>query len=37
MPVTTPIAMTDEQLAEVTFNADGLVRRSCRKKALVAC
>src|SRR3954470_28566 len=25
MPVTTPIAMTDEQLAQVTFNADGLV------------
>ncbi|HEX7443792.1 MAG TPA: phosphoribosyl-AMP cyclohydrolase, partial [Acidimicrobiales bacterium] len=25
MPVSTPIAFTDEQLASVTFNADGLV------------
>jgi phosphoribosyl-AMP cyclohydrolase/phosphoribosyl-ATP pyrophosphohydrolase/phosphoribosyl-AMP cyclohydrolase len=25
MPVSVPIAATDEQLAEVTFNADGLV------------
>lgn len=25
MPVTTPIAATDEQLSKVTFNADGLV------------
>src|SRR5512147_115148 len=25
MPVTTPIAFTDDQLAAVTFNADGLV------------
>jgi phosphoribosyl-AMP cyclohydrolase/phosphoribosyl-ATP pyrophosphohydrolase/phosphoribosyl-AMP cyclohydrolase len=25
MPVTTPIAATDEQLAKVTYNADGLV------------
>src|SRR5207342_3877158 len=25
MPVTTPIAMTDEQMVEVTFDADGLV------------
>ena len=25
MPVTTPVAATDEQLGKVTFNADGLV------------
>ena len=25
MPVSTPISFTDEQLAEVTYNADGLV------------
>ena len=25
MPVTTPIAVTDEQLSKVAYNADGLV------------